>query len=115
MYSEETALSTCPMPSRSLKRAVSKCTKGKPSTAADRIDVVDRWPWTAENLPVQDVQPVGRESELDVIDEFLVRGRPSRTLLLVGDPGIGKTTLWEAGAALARERSRAVLVTRASG
>ena len=36
-------------------------------------------------------------------------------LVLTGGPGIGKTTLWEAGVAAARERGLRVLSARASG
>ena len=35
--------------------------------------------------------------------------------MLTGEPGIGKTTLWESGVALARERGLRPLVARASG
>ena len=41
---------------------------------------------------------VGRDVELDVIRRF-VSGHDEACLVLVGDPGIGKTTLWEAGVA----------------
>jgi DNA-binding NarL/FixJ family response regulator len=57
---------------------------------------------------------VGRESERDVVRGFLAAGT-SGALLLNGEPGIGKTTLWEAGIAVARERGLRVLVARPSG
>jgi DNA-binding CsgD family transcriptional regulator len=53
---------------------------------------------------------VGREAELERVVAFLERdgGRPSK-LLLEGDPGIGKTTLWAAGLERAVERGFRVL------
>ena len=57
---------------------------------------------------------VGRESELAELYEF-VAASPRRCLVLVGEPGIGKTTLWEAGVAAARERGLRVLSARPSG
>jgi DNA-binding CsgD family transcriptional regulator len=57
---------------------------------------------------------VGREAELAALDGFLAADAP-QALLLTGGPGIGKTTLWEAGAALARDRGIRVLSARASG
>ena len=57
---------------------------------------------------------VGRESELAVLDEF-VEDSSRHTLLLIGEPGIGKTTLWDAGVDAAREQGRRVLSARPSG
>jgi AAA ATPase domain len=56
----------------------------------------------------------GREPELEAVRGFLDRGSAARGLLLSGRPGAGKTTLWEAGVAAARERGVHVLCTRAS-
>lgn len=50
---------------------------------------------------------VGREEELAAIEAFLDRGRSA--LLLEGEIGIGKTTLWRNGVERARERSYRVL------
>lgn len=58
---------------------------------------------------------VGREVELGALDRFFEPGYPSRTLVLSGGPGIGKTTLWEAGVSAARERGVRTLVARPSG
>jgi DNA-binding CsgD family transcriptional regulator len=55
---------------------------------------------------------IGREEEIGSIEAFLDELRP-RTLLIAGEPGIGKTTLWEAGVEAARRRSRRMLVHRA--
>lgn len=57
---------------------------------------------------------VGRELEFAVIQRFLAPEGELRSLALVGEPGIGKTTLWEAAVVLALERGVRVLRTRAS-
>jgi DNA-binding CsgD family transcriptional regulator len=55
---------------------------------------------------------IGREEELGSIEAFLDELHPS-ALLIAGEPGIGKTILWEAGVEAARGRSRRVLAHRA--
>jgi DNA-binding CsgD family transcriptional regulator len=55
---------------------------------------------------------IGREEELGSIEAFLGELRPG-ALLIAGEPGIGKTILWEAGVATARGRSYRVLAHRA--
>jgi DNA-binding CsgD family transcriptional regulator len=57
---------------------------------------------------------VGREAELAAIAAFSRSVSEPRALVLSGGPGIGKTTLWEAGVELARERGLRVLSARAS-
>jgi DNA-binding CsgD family transcriptional regulator len=53
---------------------------------------------------------VGREAEVDVLTRFLEEEPASVTaLVLVGEAGIGKTTVWKAGLELARERGFGVL------
>ena len=47
---------------------------------------------------------VGREDELAALDEFLSRDDWPRTLLLEGQPGVGKTTLWEHAVESSRKR-----------
>src|SRR5262245_37877051 len=48
---------------------------------------------------------VGRDTELAAIDEFVgAVAHRSCGLLLSGEPGIGKTVLWEAAIAAARAR-----------
>jgi MoxR-like ATPase len=56
---------------------------------------------------------VGRAAELDVVEAFLaaVDGGPAR-LLVEGEPGIGKTTVWQAATARARERRRSRSTSR---
>ena len=53
---------------------------------------------------------VGRESEIDSLHGFLnaVSEGPS-ALVLIGEPGIGKTTLWREGVAAAEEHGQRVL------
>lgn len=55
---------------------------------------------------------IGRDGELEQLDAFIRGEGTSRTLILVGAPGIGKTTLWEAALARARTAERRVLSTR---
>ena len=54
---------------------------------------------------------VGRATELSEISRFLDGAQPS-ALVLEGEPGIGKTMLWQAGVDAAREREYQVLVCR---
>jgi DNA-binding CsgD family transcriptional regulator len=56
---------------------------------------------------------VGRETELQALRRFL-DGAGARSFVIAGEPGIGKTTLWQAGLAIARERGFRVFSTRAS-
>jgi DNA-binding CsgD family transcriptional regulator len=58
---------------------------------------------------------VGRDAELAALDGFLASDVGPRALVLSGGPGIGKSTLWEAGVGMARRRGLRVLVARASG
>ncbi len=57
---------------------------------------------------------VGRDAELEALESFLDRSHEgaSPVLLLEGEAGIGKTTLWRVGVALAREGSYRVLEAR---
>jgi DNA-binding CsgD family transcriptional regulator len=56
---------------------------------------------------------VGREHELARIRRFLERaGTDPASLVLEGEPGIGKTALWRAGVEAAVERDRLLLVAR---
>ena len=57
---------------------------------------------------------LGREEQLKVLEEFIHQGRPKRGLVLHGEAGIGKTTLWKAGIGLARDHGLRVLSARAS-
>jgi len=56
---------------------------------------------------------VGRETELAALRDFVERDvEGPHALVLEGEPGIGKSTLWLAGVALARARGYRVLVSR---
>jgi DNA-binding CsgD family transcriptional regulator len=55
---------------------------------------------------------VGRDLELASIDDFFQRPTSDRALVLRGEPGIGKTTLWKAGVARAAEHGYQVRTTR---
>jgi DNA-binding NarL/FixJ family response regulator len=60
-------------------------------------------------------QIIGREQEFAVLEAFLGGDSSCRTMVLVGGPGIGKTTLWDAGLRSARESGRRLLTARPSG
>jgi DNA-binding CsgD family transcriptional regulator len=57
---------------------------------------------------------VGRGPELAALRDVLERNRGTSVVVLAGGPGIGKTTLWEAGIAAARESGFQALTARAS-
>jgi KaiC/GvpD/RAD55 family RecA-like ATPase len=54
---------------------------------------------------------VGRERELERLDAFISGEDPHETLVVVGAPGIGKTTLWDVALARARAAGIRVLST----
>ena len=56
-----------------------------------------------------DTEIVGRDEELRTISSFVQRTPSSGALLIEGDAGIGKTTLWRAGVEASRELSYCVL------
>src|SRR6185437_6529240 len=53
---------------------------------------------------------VGRETELKAVDAFL--DGAARALAIVGEPGIGKTTVWREAVEGAKARGWTVLVAR---
>jgi DNA-binding CsgD family transcriptional regulator len=55
---------------------------------------------------------VGREAELERVETFVTGGEGATTLLLDGEAGIGKTTLWNAGVELAERAGDRVLTCR---
>jgi DNA-binding CsgD family transcriptional regulator len=57
---------------------------------------------------------IARESELANLEQFLGSAGMRRSLVLHGEPGIGKTALWEAAVALARASGHRVLSARGS-
>src|SRR6188472_986975 len=59
---------------------------------------------------------LGREGDVETLTAFLDAVREGPTGFVVeGEPGIGKTTLWEAGVAAAGERGYRVLTCRPAG
>jgi DNA-binding CsgD family transcriptional regulator len=58
--------------------------------------------------------PLGRAAELGAVERFLAPARVGRVLVVCGEPGIGKSTVWEAGVGLARSRGFAAWCARAS-
>ena len=57
---------------------------------------------------------VGRERELALVTELVETSARPAALVLEGEPGIGKTSLWEAGLAIGADHGRRVLSARAS-
>ena len=55
---------------------------------------------------------VGRESELRIVEAFLAADEGGGSLAILGEPGIGKTTVWQEAVALARSHGATVLVAR---
>ena len=71
------------------------------------------------NLPLREVETaahvevIGREEELAAVDEFLESLHAgSAAFVLVGEAGVGKTTLWQAGVEAGRELGYRVLETQ---
>jgi DNA-binding CsgD family transcriptional regulator len=61
------------------------------------------------------VEVIGRQRERDTVDRFLdLLPEGPAALVLEGEPGIGKTTVWRAAVEAAHGRSYRVLVCRAS-
>ena len=60
------------------------------------------------------VRALGRDAELAKLERFLAPDARAAAIVLVGAPGIGKSTLWEAGIDRAREAGFRVLVARPS-
>jgi len=57
---------------------------------------------------------VGREAELVEVDRFLTDDEGAACLVLSGDPGVGKTSVWEVALDLAVELGQIVASTRCS-
>jgi DNA-binding CsgD family transcriptional regulator len=55
---------------------------------------------------------VGRERELASLAAFVSGGTAPGDVVVVGEPGIGKTTLWEAAIEMARDKGLRTLVAR---
>jgi DNA-binding CsgD family transcriptional regulator len=73
------------------------------------LGALDLW----AKVPPARTELVGRDAELAVVREFVASlGQAPKGLLLTGDPGIGKTTLWSAAVVEARSAGATVLVTQ---
>lgn len=57
---------------------------------------------------------IGREPELALLREFLSPQGSHRAMLITGEAGIGKSTIWDEGLSLAREQGLHVLSARPS-
>lgn len=56
---------------------------------------------------------IGRNEELEVLDRFLGSNEAGpRSLVIEGEAGIGKSTLWKAGVERARDRGMRLLISR---
>ena len=64
-------------------------------------------------IPVMTAEPIGRERESGLLDGLLDPHLDGlRVVVLTGEPGIGKSTLWEHAIAAAHERSSLALTSR---
>jgi MoxR-like ATPase len=61
-----------------------------------------------ESVAVKAEQVIGRSDELTAVHSFVATGGPA-ALLIEGEAGIGKTTVWRAGVAEARRLGACVL------
>jgi DNA-binding CsgD family transcriptional regulator len=69
----------------------------------------------AEVATAAPVSVIGRDDELALLDDFATSlAAGPAAFVLVGEAGVGKTTLWRAGVDAARERGSRVLETRPS-
>ena len=59
-----------------------------------------------------DVELVGRDSEIATVRDFLHHGSTTSALLIGGEAGIGKSTLWALGVSLAQQQGITVLSVR---
>ena len=64
--------------------------------------------------PAPSPVPPGRAAELGEVEGFLAPVPGGRALVVCGEPGIGKSTVWEAGVGLARSRGFAAWCARPS-
>ena len=55
---------------------------------------------------------VGRDAELEIVGRFLNQASEARALLLTGEAGIGKSTIWQAAMTDARARGYRVIGSR---
>ena len=83
------------------------------SRAVDPTVALDTASARPDDGPAMTGEIIGRDAELSVVQAYLDRPVEGlRALVIEGEPGIGKSTLWLAGVAAARERSFRVLASR---
>jgi DNA-binding CsgD family transcriptional regulator len=78
------------------------------------VQLPDSGPYPSRRLSAAGVRPtVGRDAELELVDRFVERvPGGTRILVIEGDPGIGKTTVWLE--AIRRAEARSVRLLKAS-
>jgi DNA-binding CsgD family transcriptional regulator len=91
--------------SPSTRRVYGSGRAASPTYALDRLD------WRADDAAAVG-EIIGRERELAAIERLLHPPGGRRALILEGQAGIGKSTLWLAGMAAARARGFEVLTAR---
>jgi hypothetical protein len=91
---------------------VSRCAAAGPQSQVFVLTALQETLDTGSNVE-RDV--VGRDEQLTRVDRFIddLAGHPG-SLVIEGQPGIGKTTIWRAAVAAAVERDYHVLVSRPS-
>jgi DNA-binding NarL/FixJ family response regulator len=103
-------------PERALRGLTSLMDEQQPDDGAGQHpDAIPKRPrWQADMNRVRAHRPVlvGRAPEFGEVERFLAPGPPGQALVLCGEPGIGKSTVWEAAAGLARSRGFTVLSAR---
>jgi len=84
--------------------------------AVPRPDMISMGPRSRQTdrnrLGPHQLVPVGRAPELAEVERFLAPIPAGRALVLCGEPGIGKSTVWEAAVDLARSRGFATWCAR---
>jgi DNA-binding CsgD family transcriptional regulator len=82
---------------------------------ANRVALGGGWVWQGSLVATDKAVVVGRRSELAVLRSFIERiGEGAAAFVVSGPGGIGKTTVWRTGVALARTAGCRVLVARPS-
>ena len=85
------------------------CGGERPRSPSRRAGIPNR----CHDCCVSAVEVVGRDAELSSVHDFLDRaGRERATLVLEGEPGIGKSTLWQAAVEHGRSMDCRVLSAR---
>ena len=102
---------------RSVARTAARNQQGQPCGSWPRRQEIGQWDCFGTDCGIEqppiDSDPVGREGELAAVGEFIrsLDAFPG-ALVLEGEAGIGKTTLWRSGVAMARGAGFRVLEAR---